>query len=154
MVRLSATVVVFLGCVLSAVIGPAAGQALQADYKKAWQETELKKFSGRWMTFRQTNTDHVKVRRQWVELEFADGVMKITTLDEKRKQTWNNSLQVIGIEQVGPVSRLLLGSGEHKKAEVYYDFVGDKMILVGRITSRPFEGFSLSGEYKRAEKPK
>jgi hypothetical protein len=49
---------------------------------------------------------------------------------------------------------LILGDGKRRKAEVYYDFVGEKMILIGRIGPRPFEGFILSGEYKRAEKPK
>ncbi len=126
----------------------------KADDKKVWQEAELKKFQGRWTAFREEKTDQEKVRQQWVDLEFADSGMKIFILDEKRKQTWEGSLNVIGVEQVGPISRLILGSGEQKKAEVCCDFVGDKMILVGRIMPRPFEGFSLSGEYKRAEKPK
>jgi hypothetical protein len=152
MLRLPAAAAVFLGCVLSAATCPAAGQDLPADNKKPWQETELKRFQGRWTALREEKTDQEGVRRREVELEFGDGRVKITILDEKRNQTWSNSLQVIGVEQVGPVSRLVLGSGEQKKAEVYYDFAGDKMILVGRIIPRPFEGFSLSGEYRRPAK--
>ena len=79
-----------------------------------------------------------------MELEFAGGGLKILILDENRNQTWSNSLRVIGVEQVGPVSRLILGSGEQRKAEIYYEFAGDKMTLVGRIIPRPFEGFSGS----------
>ena len=142
MFRVPTTVAVFLGCVLSAATGPAAAQEKKPDDKKAWQETELKKLQGRWTAFQEKKTDQDIIRRQWVELEFADSGMKIIILDNKRNQTWNYSLQVIGVEQVGPISRLVLGYGEQRKAEVYYDFVGDKMILVGRIMPRPFEGLS------------
>ena len=128
-------------------------RVVHGDDKKAWQEAELKKFGGRWTTYREEKNDQ-EVRRSWVELEFADGKMEVFILDEKKKEIWRGPpLKAMGIEQVG-FARLTLGYGERKIAEVYYDFVGEKIILIGRIGSRPFEGFILSGEYKRAEKPK
>jgi hypothetical protein len=49
---------------------------------------------------------------------------------------------------------VILGFGSRSKYIVHYDFQGEKLILVGRLPNRPFEGFSLSGEYHRAEKTK
>ena len=154
MFRLPLTVFAFLGCLLSVVTSSATGQIIRANSKQSWQQSELQKLQGRWTTFREEKTDEGKLRRQWVELEFADGGLKVLILDENRNQSWSNSLRVIGVERVGPVSRLNLGSGEQRKAEIYYDFTGDKMTLVGRIIPRPFEGFSLSGEYQRPVKLK
>ena len=149
MFRLPLTPLAFLGCVLAFVTSSATGENIRADNEQSWQQSELQKLQGRWTTLREEKSDQGKSRRQWVELEFAGGGLKILILDENRRQTWSNSLRVIGVERVGPVSRLILGSGEQKKAEVYLDFIGDKMTLVGRIIPRPFEGFSLSGEYQR-----
>ena len=153
MVRLLATLAVFLGCVLSAATYPSAGLETKPDDEETWQETDLKKFQGRWTAFREEKTDQEKIRRRWVDLEFADGEMKVFILDENRKQVWDGPpLKVIGVERVkalGSAARLKL-----ERAEVYYDFVGEKLILVGGIGHRPFEGVKLSGEYKRVEKPK
>jgi hypothetical protein len=145
---------VLLGCVLSVAAVPAPGQEERPEEKKAWQEAELKKLQGRWATVREEKTDEKTSRTRRVELEFADGRMQLRLLDEKRKETWSGALQVLGVEQVGPVARLDLGSGGQKKAEVYYDLVGDKLTLVGRIVPRPFEGFPLSGEYARPDRLK
>ena len=154
MFRLPLTVFAFLGCLLSVVTSSATGQIIRANNKQSWQQSELQKLQGRWTTLREDKCDQGKSRRQWVELEFADGGLKIHVLDENRNQTWSNSLDVIGVDRIGPVSRLILGFGEQRKAEIYYDFAGGKMILVGRIIPRPFEGFSLSGEYQRPAKLK
>jgi hypothetical protein len=145
---------VILACVLSVASSPMANHFAQADVKNIWQDNEIKKLKGRWTAFREEKNYQEKVRRVWVELEFTDRRLKIVTLDENRHQTWNESLAVIDIERVGPVSRLILGHEMQKKAEVYYDFVSKKLILVGRIVPRPFEGFQLTGEYTRAEQPK
>jgi len=152
MFRLPSIPLAFLGCVLSVLTSSAIGQIIPADDEQSWQQSELQKLQGRWTTLREEKTDEGKLRRQWVELEFAGDGLKIQILDENRNQTWSNSLRVLGVEQVGPVSRLILGSGEQKKAEIYYDFAGDKIALVGRIIPRPFEGFSLSGEYSRRQR--
>ena len=42
----------------------------------------------------------------------------------------------------------------NSKYVVYYDFVDERMVLIGTLLNRPFEGFSLSGEYKRLEQRK
>lgn len=154
--RILQGVAVVAWCLLSASLCGAAGPDARpaADDKKAWQESELKRFQGRWQTYREEKIGDEPVRRRWLELEFADGRMKLVVRDENKKQTFDGRLEVMKIESFGWGSRLVLGQGEIKKAEIYYDFVGDKLILAGRIPPRPYEGFSLSGEYKRVEKPK
>jgi hypothetical protein len=157
MFRLSATAAVFLGYVLSAATCPATGQEKKPEDKKAWQENKLKKFQGRWTTVRDVKADKGKIRRQRVDLEFADGDLKVylkVFTDGEKEDSWDGSIKVMGVEQVGMDSRLILGDGKQKKAEIHYDFVGERLILVGRIGTRPWEGFRLSGEYKRVEKPK
>ena len=154
MLRSSTAVTLLLSCLLSAAACPAGGQEQKPDDKLAWQEAELKKLQGRWTAFREVKADQEKSRRPRIELEVAGSEIMIRLLDEKASSTWNKSLQVLGVEQVGPVSRLVLGSGEQKKADIYYDFVDDKLILVGRILPRPFEGLSLSGDYMRPDKLK
>jgi hypothetical protein len=149
MFQLPATIAVFLGCVLSAATSPPAGRLLAANDKRTWQETELEKFLGRWTMVREERTDKGKIRRKFVELEFADGNLKVLIYDEKDGSRWKGSLKVMGVEQLETGSRLILGNGE-RKTEVYYDFVGGRLILVGKIGPRPWEGFRLSGEYKRA----
>jgi hypothetical protein len=153
MFRLPATVAVFLGCVFSAATCPATGQVLLAEDKNTWQEAELKKLQGRWTTFREEKTHEDKIRRRRVDLEFADGELRVLVFDEKDAKIWDGRLKVISVERVtgglGMTPRLNLDKGE-----VHYDFVGDKMIVVGRIGPRPWEGFPLSGEYQRAEQPK
>src|SRR5262249_42447776 len=156
MFRLPATVAVFLGCVLSATPCPPAGRVLPADDKTTWQKTELKKFQGRWTTVREEEANKGRIRLQSVDLEFADGNLKVFIYGEKDSSPRSGSFKVMGVERVGTASRLILEDGERKKAEVYYDFVseiddifGPRLILVGSIGPRPGEGFRLSGEYKR-----
>jgi hypothetical protein len=133
-------------------VGPIG--TLQADDKEVWREAQLKKLGGRWTTVREEKTDQDKTRRSRVDLEFTDGKLKVFLLDEKGAPLWAGPpLKVIGAEHTGGrglASRLDLERDE----QVYYDFVGDKLILVGGIGHRPFEGFPLSGEYRRAEQPK
>ena len=142
MFRLPATIVVFLGSVLSAPTCPPAGQVLPANDKKAWQEAELKQLAGRWTTFREEKADQDKISRRRVDLEFVDGKLKVFFFDEKGVKVWDGSLKVIGVEQVGTTSRLKLDEGE-----VYYDFVGEKLIIIG--WPAPWALPPLSGEYKR-----
>ena len=156
MFRLTATVAVFLGGVLTAASCPPGGRVLPADGETTGQKTELEKFQGRWRTTREEQADNGKIHRQFVELEFADGNLTVSIYGEKDDSPWKGSLEVMGVERVGTASRLILGDGERKKAEVYYDFVGERydlvgerLILVGRIGPRPWEGFRVSGEYKR-----
>jgi hypothetical protein len=55
----------------------------------------------------------------------------------------DGSLTVIGVEHVGTTSRLKLHYGEF-----YYDFVGEKLIVIG--WPAPWAFPPLSGEYKRS----
>ena len=143
-----------LGCLMCVgvlMVGPFC--ALQADDKKTWQEGELKKLEGRWTTVREEKTDQGKNRRRRVDVEYVGGNLKVFIFDKKAAPPWEESLKVIGVEQSGGrglASRLNL----ERQEEIYYDFVGKNLILVGGIGHRPFEGFKLSGEYKRVEKPK
>jgi hypothetical protein len=72
-----------------------------------------------------------------VELEVAGGNLKVFVFNEKDAQPWKGPpLKVIGAERgedVGSPSLLKL-----ERAAVYYDFVGEKMILVGGIGHRPW----------------
>src|SRR5262245_31240967 len=150
----------FLFCVgLFAVLPACLSRPLAAGEKPTWQEAQLKKLSGRWTTVREETAGPDKVRRTRVDLEFADGKIKLFLFNEKGGMIFDGELRVIGVEEIkgvglGPVSRLKLGGNELQKAEVHYDFVGEKLILVGRIGWRPYEGFALSGEYQRPEKAK
>jgi hypothetical protein len=147
MFRLSATVGVFLSCVLSAATCPPAGQVLPADDKKAWQEAELKQLAGRWTRSWEDKVQD-KIFRWRMDLEFVDGKLKMLVFDEKGVKHEEDSARVIGVEQVGTTSRLKLDGGE-----VYYDFVvGEKLIVIG--WPHPWAFPPLSGEYKRAEKLK
>ncbi len=145
MFRLPATVAVFLSCVLSAATCPPKGQVLPADDKATWQEARLKQLAGRWTTFREDKVDQDKISRTRVDLEFADGKLKMFILDEKGVKVMEDSAKVIGVEQVGTTTRLRLDQGE-----VYYDFVvGEKLIVIG--WPHPWAFPPLSGEYKRGE---
>jgi hypothetical protein len=149
----------FLWVGLLAVLTACPFRALDAEGEKSWQEAEVKKLGGRWTTVREEKIAKEKVRRRRVDLEFADGKLTVFLFNEKDAQIFDDHLKVIGVEEVkglglGSIARLKLGGNESQKAEVYYDFVGEKLILIGRIGWRPWEGFPLSGEYKRAEKPK
>jgi hypothetical protein len=143
----------FLWVTLLVVLTLFPNRVLHADEKKSWQEAELKRLEGRWTTVREEKTDQDKIRRRRVELEVAGGNLNVFVFNEERPEPWNGPpLKVIGVERgdaLGSPSGLKL-----ERAEVYYDFVGEKLIVVGGIANRTWEGFKLSGEYKRVEKPK
>jgi hypothetical protein len=115
------------------------------------QESELAQFRGRWSTSREMKEGE-KVRHSQLVLEFRGGELTFYT-EEGGKKGNQFTLKVIRVEQGRDVSNLVLGHSESKYV-VYYDFQGERMILVGRLLNRPFEGFSLSGEYKRVEEAK
>jgi len=122
-----------------------------ADEKDDWQQAQRKRLVGRWTTIREEKTDQGKTRRNKVDLEFTDSELKVSIDYEKGgKISAGPPLKVIGVERAGKrglASRLDLERDE----QIYFDFVGGKLILVGGIGHRPFEGFPLSGEYRRAD---
>jgi hypothetical protein len=123
-----------------------------ADEKQPGLAAKLEPFRGRWTTSREKKEDE-KVSRYELVLEFKDGELTFFT-EEGGKKGNQFTLNVIGVEQGDGAPHLILGFGERSKYVIHYDFEGGRMILVGRLPNRPFEGFSLSGEYKRVEKPK
>jgi len=124
---------------------------VRADDKPPAQESRLEQFRGRSSTTREMREGE-KVRHSQLVLEFRGGELTFYT-EEGGKKGNQFTLKVIGVEQGKDVPYLVLGHGESKYV-VYYDFQSERMILVGRLLNRPFEGFSLSGEYKRVEEPK
>jgi hypothetical protein len=122
-----------------------------AEEKQPGPETKLEPFRGRWTTSREKKEDE-KVRRYQLTLEFAGDELTFFTEEDGKKGN-QFTLKVIEVEQGEGVSRLVLGFGERSRYVVACDFVGERLILVGRLPNRPFEGFSLSGEYQRVEKP-
>jgi hypothetical protein len=128
--------------------GPSAdlrAEDKKANDKKAWQEAELKKLAGRWTSVREEKTGPDTTRTRRVDLEFAGGELSVSTFDDKGKREWDGSLKVVG---VGP--NLLT----FERAEAHYDLIDGRLVVVGRIGYRPWEGFALSGEYRRAAKAK
>jgi hypothetical protein len=127
-------------------------RTFSADEKEDWQKAQRKKLAGRWTTVREEKTDQDKPRRRSVDLEFSDSELKVFIDAEKGAKAWTGPpLKVIGVERAGKrglASRLDLERDE----QVFFDFVGEKLIMVGSIGHRPFEGFPLSGEYRRAER--
>lgn len=144
MLRRTVMICMFLTCILTY----ANSSAAEPD-----KSAELKKLHGRWIASRDVEYEKGKFRRQWVELEFAGNELTIAILNENKKRSWDFTLDVIGVESVNDISRIAIGLNKRAYAEIYYDFVGGKLILTGRIRPRPFEGFSLSGEYANVEKP-
>jgi hypothetical protein len=124
----------------------------KATDKKTWQEADLKKLAGRWPTVREEKTDQDTVRRRRMDLEFTEGELRVLVLDEEGREVRDNHIKVVGVEHAGRYGMASRVKFDHEE-EVYYDFVGGKLILVGGIRRRPFV-CQLSGEYKRAEKPK
>jgi hypothetical protein len=116
----------------------------KTDDQKAWQQAELKKLTGRWTTVREENAGKDKIRRTRVDLEFAAGKLSVT-IDGARY----SAPEMVFVKQDRGPARLDLGTNP-----IYYSFVGEKLIVVGRILNRPFEGFDLSGDYKRPEAAK
>jgi hypothetical protein len=145
---------------LLAVLTGCPTRALYAQDQTAWQKAQLQKLGGRWAAAREEKTAPDKIHRTRVELDFSDGKLKVFVFNENAtKPFFDGALRVIGVEQVkvlglGDYGQLNLGGNETQKVVVYYDFVGEKLILVGRIGWRPWEGFHLSGEYSPAETPK
>jgi hypothetical protein len=133
--------------------GPSGWLFAQED--KSWQDDQLKKLSGRWTALQEQKV------WQRVDLEFTDGRVKVSVVDDGGgKRLFDGDLRLLGVEKVrqpglGNVARLAVGATTGTgKTDVYYDLLGERLILVGVIGWRPFEGLHLSGEYKRAETPK
>lgn len=147
-----------VGIIAAAAAAP--GYSAPIADQKTWQENQLKKLGGSWTTFQDEQDAKGKPLRRRVDLEFADGRLKVNVYNEDgAKRLFDGELTVLGAEELegpglGNLSRLNLGGSPTQKAEVYYDLVGEKLILVGRVGWRPWEGFHLSGEYARPEKPK
>jgi hypothetical protein len=93
------------------------------------------------------------VRRYQLTLELTGEELTFFTEEDGKKGN-PFTLKVIAVEQADGASRLVLGFGERSRYVVACDCVGDRLILVGRLPNRPFEGFSLSGDYQRVEKAK
>ena len=144
MFRLPATVAVFLGGVLSAATCPPAGQVLPPNDQTTRQDAVLKQLAGRWTTLREEKDDQGKISRRRVDLEFVDGKLKVFFFDEKGVEDRAGSLKVISVESVEGASRLNLDNGK-----VYYDFVGEKLIVIG--WPAPWSLPPISGEYKRGK---
>jgi hypothetical protein len=115
------------------------------------QESRPAQFRGRWSTSREMREGE-KVRHSQLVLEFRGDELTFYTEEGGTKGN-QFTLKLIGVEQGKDVPYLVLGHSESKYV-VYYDFQSERMILVGRLLNRPFEGFSLSGEYKRVEESK
>lgn len=124
-----------------------------AAMEPAVQENQRERFHGRWTTSRERKEGE-KSRRYQLILEIDGGSLKYFTMQEEGKGN-GFTLNVIGVEQGDSVTRFILSAGGTKKCTIYCDFEGDRMILVGHLPmNRPFEGFSLSGEYTRVEPSK
>ena len=67
----------FLWLGLLAVLMVCPVLSVHAGDKMAWQEAQLKKLSGRWTTVREEKAAPDKTRRTRVDLEFADGKLKV-----------------------------------------------------------------------------
>jgi hypothetical protein len=140
-----------LSAVLFACLSLGAARSILADEKQPARDAKLEQFLGRWTTSRERKEDE-KVRRYQLVLEFKGGELTFFT-EEGRKKENQFTLNVIKDVRGKDAAYLILGHAESRYV-VHYDFVGERLILVGRLPNRPFEGFSLSGEYQRAEKPK
>ncbi|MFO0969092.1 MAG: DUF1080 domain-containing protein [Gemmataceae bacterium] len=121
-----------------------------------WQDAELEKLRGRWTTLREKPSKTGAPAQQRIDLVFTDGKLTVLGVDEKGTKKWSDAIKVTGVEQVKGVgvaylSRLNLQGSPTQKVQAYYDFVGGRLILVGSIGFRPWEGFQLSGEYRRVE---
>jgi hypothetical protein len=133
-----------------------------AQDKTVGKTDHLKRLLGRWMTVREQKDPAGKLLRTRVELEFASDKLNVFVLNEDgTKRLFDGQLRILGVEQLdkpglGWFWRINLGGRETetRRVDAYFDFVGENLILVGRIGWRPWEGFHLSGDYKRAEKPK
>jgi hypothetical protein len=125
----------------------------KADEKKAWQAAELKKLAGRWTAVREEQAGPGKTRRRRVDLEFADGELRVSLSDEGGKPARDGSLKVTGVEPSNEREWLPLVL-RLDKALAYYDLDGGRLVVVGRVWPRPWEGFVLSGEYTRPVEPK
>ena len=135
-------------------------RVLHADDPTPWQQEQFKKLSGHWTTIRMAKSATDELRKIQVDLEFVAGELKVDLHDPKDgKRLFQDKLKVVDVAAVnglggGSHARLIVGGNASQKAEVSYDFVGEKLVLVGRVGWRPWEGFSLSGEYQRPEKAK
>jgi hypothetical protein len=128
-----------------------ATTTIRAEDKPLAREPGLEQLLGRWSTSREMKEGE-KARHSQLVLEFRGGELTFYTEEGGTKGN-QFTLNVIAVEQDKGVSHLVLGRGGSKYV-VYYDFQRGRLILVGRLLNRPFEGFSLSGEYKRVEAPK
>jgi hypothetical protein len=130
------------------MVGSIAG--LHADEKKAWQDEHFKRLAGRWTTVREEKTDQGKIKQTRVALEFVGvGVNVSIFKDEKTEKPWYGYLKITSIDREG--TRLSSSTLKLDKGTLFCDFVGEKLILVGGISQRPYEGFMFSGEYQRAK---
>jgi hypothetical protein len=106
-----------------------------------------RELSGRWVATRDVPRDGTPVRSRLL-LDFTRDRLTMTTEVGGKKET-EFVLTVVEARPGTGLPRLVLGHGERSRYEVAYDAEGDRLVLVGRLLNRPFEGFSLSGVYRR-----
>jgi hypothetical protein len=124
---------------------------IRADDQQPAQGLPLERSHGRWSTSRERREGE-RVRRSQLTLEFRNDELTLCAKEDGKKGN-QFILKVNGIEEGKNASSLLLSHGGSKYV-IYYDFQGERLILVGNLLNRPFEGFSLSGECQRAEEHK
>jgi hypothetical protein len=129
------------------------------DEKKAAEkpaaESRLKQFQGVWVTTRE-HKEGEKVHQYKLVLEFkGDQLTFFTEREGKKGNQFTLTASKPETDLDGPalveMGRLILTYGSSKYS-LYYDFVKERLVLVGKLPNRPFEGFSLSGDFARIEK--
>ena len=140
MIRLLIATAIFLS---PAFVAPIA----KAEDKDAWKRAALKRLEGRWRTVQEIQLDKDRFERRRLDLEFSDGKLRVFAHDREGNAAWDKALKLTEIEYGRSVRYRLT----HELGELCYDEVGRRIIIVGRVAPRPWEGFPLSGVYERVK---
>ncbi len=125
-----------------------SARAAQPQEKTPVLKAKLEQFQGRWITSRARKEDE-KIHREHLILEFKGEELTFFTEEDGKKGN-QFTLKVMEVEQRGAEQWLVLRSAGAHRYTIHYDLEGGRLILVGRLLNRPFENFSLSGEYRKA----
>jgi hypothetical protein len=119
--------------------------------------------NGHWYCERSSRSKN-GIRRERLELAVTDRQVNVAFFhdtDDKAQQPYRNRVFIKEIRFVGWSAANQNQNGKHVGdacylvdvglGSLFVDFVGSRMIVIGKLTNRPWENFQFSGTYSRSE---
>jgi len=160
-------IIALAACAAVPLDGIVAGQDLAvkgrlvSDKELAGVRTKL---TGHWQCERTTPFKN-GIRRLRIELVVTDKRINVAIFQDADDDTRKPYRDQVPIERIGFAGWSARNRNQNNKrvgdacylidvgdGSLFVDFVGDRMVVVGKLTNRPWEGFQFSGTYSRPAK--